>query len=109
MKNTGVMVLGMILLLGVLRPSGRAQSSNKWETDPRSYHEISGTIEQVSPTVRLIRIASADKPDVTICIEPETKIKVKGKEGTLKDLEEGQFVEVVLLRGTSKAISVDAT
>ena len=103
------MVLEMILSLGLLTLTLRAQSSNKWETDSRSDHEISGTIQQVSPTVRLIRIVSTDQPDVTICIEPDTKIKVRGKEGTLNDLKAGQFVEALLERESSKAIYINAT
>jgi len=52
---------------------------------------------------------SADQPDVTICIELDTKITVRGKESTLNDLKTGQYVEVLLQRESSKAISINAT
>ncbi len=98
----------MCFLLSVLPPRLGVQSS-KSGAESQSDHQISGTIEQVSPAVRLIRITSASQPDVTICVEPETKIRVKGREGTLKGLKEGQFVEVLLRKDSSKAIFIDAT
>ena len=108
MKNKRVMVLQTILFVAVLTLGLQAQSS-KWEDHPDLNHEVSGTIQEVSPTVRLIRIASSDQPDVTICVEPDTKIKVKGKEGTLNDLKTGQYVEALLEGESSKAISINAT
>ena len=108
MKIRRGLALEMILLLGVLTLGLYAQSSQS-ETHSDSDHEVSGTIQEVSPTVRLIRISSADQPDVTICIELDTKITVRGKESTLNDLKTGQYVEVLLQRESSKAISINAT
>jgi len=108
MKNRRVMTLEAILLLAFLTLGLQAQSS-KWETHSDSDHEVSGTIQQVSPAVRLIRITSADQPDVTICIEPDTKIWVRGKKGTLNDLKTGLYVEALLQGESSKAILIKAT
>jgi hypothetical protein len=77
--------------------------------DKRGKNEISGTIKQVSATVRRVTIETANKAEKTVSVEPETKITIGGKEGTLDDLKEGQSIRVVLFGESSKAVSIDVT
>ena len=71
--------------------------------------EITGTIKEVSINVRRLIIETTQRQQKTVSVEPETRILVDRREGTLEELKPGQSIRVVLPRESSKAIMIEVT
>ncbi len=72
---------------------------------------ITGIIKQVSTSVHMVIIDTSqqdNEQEKTISVEPETKITIQGRAGTLDDLKKGQGVKVICRGDSSKAISIEA-
>jgi hypothetical protein len=71
--------------------------------------EVSGTIKDVSINVRRLTIETVQHQEKIVSVEPETRILVNWREGTLEDLKPGQSIRIVLPRESSKAILIEVT
>jgi hypothetical protein len=71
--------------------------------------EVSGTIKDVSINVRRLTIETVQHQEKMVSVEPETRILVNRREGTLEDLKPGQSIRIVLPRESSKAILIEVT
>ncbi|HET6961784.1 MAG TPA: hypothetical protein VFJ27_04790 [Terriglobia bacterium] len=92
----------LILLLAVplLAIQAKQEAANQ---------EITGTIKEVSINVRRLIIETTQRQQKTVSVEPETRILVDRREGTLEELKPGQSIRVVLPRESSKAIMIEVT
>ena len=71
--------------------------------------EVSGTIKDVSINVRRLTIETMQHQEKMVSVEPETRILINRREGTLEDLKPGQSIRIVLPRESSKAILIEVT
>ena len=71
--------------------------------------ELNGTIKEISINVRRLTIETAQHQQKIVSVEPETRILVDRREGTLEDLKPGQSIRIVLPRESSKAILIEVT
>ena len=71
--------------------------------------EVSGTIKDVSINVRRLTIETTQHQEKIVCVEPETRILVDRREGTLEELKPGQSIRIVLPRENSKAILIEVS
>ena len=92
----------LILLLAVplLAIQAKQEAANQ---------EITGTTKEVSINVRRLIIETTQRQQKTVSVEPETRILVDRREGTLEELKPGQSIRVVLPRESSKAIMIEVT
>jgi len=79
------------------------------EKQEAANQEVSGTIKEVSINVRRLIIETTQHQEKTVSVEPETRILVDRREGTLEELKPGQSIRVVLPRESSKAILIEVT
>jgi pyruvoyl-dependent arginine decarboxylase (PvlArgDC) len=59
--------------------------------------------------VRRLIIETTQHQEKTVSVEPETRILVDRREGTLEELKPGKSIRVVLPRESSKAILIEVT
>lgn len=110
MKRSSLFVIVIVVSLGCGSPQRAIADVGLTEVD--------GVIRNVSVNVHLIVVEVAqNEKDLSsksensiksVLVEPETNIRVRGKEAELKDLEAGQKVKVLLQGDTSKAASIEA-
>ena len=81
----------LTLLLAARSPE-IATSAN---TDNQANPEMMGIIKQISATLHLVLIQSAEG-EKTILVGPETTIIIDGRKAALENLKEGQLVKVKL-------------
>jgi hypothetical protein len=79
------------------------------EKQEAANQEVSGTIKEISINVRRLVIETTQHQEKTVSVEPETRILVDRREGTLEELKPGQSIRVLLPRESSKAILIEAT
>ena len=79
------------------------------ETQEAANQEVSGTIKEVSINVRRLIIETTQHQEKTVSVEPETRILVNQRQGTLEELKPGQSIRIVLPRESSKAILIEVT
>jgi len=79
------------------------------EKQEASNQEVSGTIKEVSINVRRLIIETTQHQEKTVSVEPETRILVNQRQGTLEELKPGQSIRIVLPRESSKAILIEVT
>ena len=79
------------------------------ETQEAANQEVSGTIKEVSINVRRLIIETSQHQEKTVSVEPETRILVNQRQGTLEELKPGQSIRIVLPRESSKAILIEVT
>jgi len=79
------------------------------EKQEAANQEVSGTIKEVSITVRRLIIETTQHQEKTVSVEPETRILVNQRQGTLEELKPGQSIRIVLPRESSKAILIEVT
>ena len=93
-------VLIMLLAAPLLAIQAKQEAANQ---------EVTGTIKEVSINVRRLIIETTQRQQKTVSVEPETRILVDRREGTLEELKPGQSIRVVLPRESSKAIMIEVT
>jgi Cu/Ag efflux protein CusF len=79
------------------------------EKQEAANQEVSGTIKEVSINVRRLIIETTQHQEKTVSVEPETRILVNQRQGTLEELKPGQSIRIVLPRESSKAILIEVT
>jgi len=79
------------------------------EKQEAANQEVSGTIKEVSINVRRLIIETTQHQEKIVSVEPETRILVDRREGTLEELKPGQSIRIVLPRDSSKAILIEVT
>ena len=71
--------------------------------------EVSGTIKEVSINVRRLVTETTQHQEKMVSVEPETRILVNRREGTLEELKPGQSIRILLPRESSKAILIEVS
>lgn len=71
--------------------------------------EVSGTIKEVSINVRRVTIETSQHQEKIVSVEPETRIIVNRREGTIEELKPGQSIRVVLPKDSSKATLIEVS
>ena len=79
------------------------------EKQEAANQQVSGTIKEVSINVRRLIIETTQHQEKTVSVEPETRILVNQRQGTLEELKPGQSIRIVLPRESSKAILIEVT
>ena len=79
------------------------------EKQEAANQEVSGTIKEVSINVRRLIIETTQHQEKTVSVEPETRILVNQRQGTLEELKPGQSIRIVLPHESSKAILIEVT
>jgi len=79
------------------------------EKQEAANQEVSGTIKEVSINVRRLIIETTQHQEKTVSVEPETRILVNQRQGTLEELKPRQSIRIVLPRESSKAILIEVT
>ena len=79
------------------------------EKQEAANQEVGGTIKEVSINVRRLIIETTQHQEKTVSVEPETRILVNQRQGTLEELKPGQSIRIVLPRESSKAILIEVT
>jgi hypothetical protein len=77
------------------------------EKQEAANQEVSGTIKEVSINVRRLVIETTQHQEKMVSVEPETRILVNRREGTLEELKSGQSIRILLPRESSKAILIE--
>jgi len=95
-----LMWLVLFLAVPVAATQERQEAANQ---------EVSGTIKEVSINVRRLIIETTQHQEKTVSVEPETRILVNQRQGTLEELKPGQSIRIVLPRESSKAILIEVT
>jgi hypothetical protein len=102
------LIAALLLLFRFTMPLAAAEDN---VTADKKNPEITGIVKQVSTSVHMVIIDTTQQDseqEKTISVEPETKITIQGRAGTLDDLKEGQGVKVICRAESSKAISIEA-
>jgi len=79
------------------------------EKQEAANQQVKGTIKEVSINVRRLIIETTQHQEKTVSVEPETRILVNQRQGTLEELKPGQSIRIVLPRESSKAILIEVT
>ena len=100
MRKTLVTTLALVLMLSFTL----AAAVNAAE--PEKGGKASGTVKKVDMITNTVTVETAGGQEVSFTVDPQTKITVSGKTGTLADLKEGQRVTVEHKDG--KALSIQS-
>ena len=95
-----LMWLALFLAVPVAATQEKQEAANQ---------EVSGTIKEVSINVRRLVIETTQHQEKMVSVEPETRILVNRREGTLEELKPGQSIRILLPRESSKAILIEVT
>jgi Cu/Ag efflux protein CusF len=97
-RKTLVTTLALVLMLSFTL----ATASNAAEPDKGG--KASGTVKKVDMITNTVTVETAGGQEASFTVDPQTRITVAGKTGTLADLKEGQRVTVEHKGGKAVAI-----
>ena len=98
MRKTLVATLALVLILSFTL----AAATNPAEPDKGA--KASGTVKRVDMITNTVTVEMAGGQEASFTVDPQTKITVAGKIGTLADLKEGQRVTVEHRGGNAVSI-----
>jgi len=97
MRKFLVATLALLLMLSFTLAAANAAEKGE---------RASGTVKKVDMITNTVTVETAGGQEVSFTVDPQTKITVSGKTGTLADLKEGQRVTVEHKYG--KALSIQS-
>ncbi|PYV91687.1 MAG: hypothetical protein DMG05_06710 [Acidobacteria bacterium] len=97
MRKFLVATLALLLMLSFTLAAANAAEKGE---------RASGTVKKVDMITNTVTVETAGGQEVSFTVDPQTKITVSGKTGTLADLKEGQRVTVEHKDG--KALSIQS-
>jgi len=101
-----ILLLAFCLTFSLVELSSQIATSGN--TDNQANPEIMGIIKQISATLHLVLIQTAEGGK-TISVGPETTIIIDGREAAVENLKEGQLVKVKLRGDTGNAMTIEGS